>query len=76
MHAADDPLRTVEQELRFIARQAQSIEGGCGADLEAVDEINMSVEAALKALRAYGLTLRPSSGDTASGTERSGNALI
>jgi hypothetical protein len=67
MHAADSHLRTVEQELRFIARHSQTIQGGCGADFEAVDEINMAVAAALRALREYESGLKPSHGDDRGG---------
>jgi hypothetical protein len=67
MRVENGRLRTVEQELRFIARHSQTIEGGCGADLEAVDEINMAVEAALRALREHQLSLRPPQGDTSAG---------
>jgi hypothetical protein len=57
--AADNNLRIVEQELRFIGRHSNTIEGGCGADFEAMDEINMAVESALRALHEYQLSLQP-----------------
>ena len=53
----DKNLALIEQELRFIARHSKTIEGGCGADFEAVDEINMAVESALQALFEHRLSL-------------------
>jgi plasmid stability protein len=72
MHAEDSHLRTVEQELRFIARQSMTIEGGCMADLEAADEIRMAVESALKALREYQSSLQTQDGEKVNGPQVAG----
>ncbi len=56
-HPQDPNLSLIEQELRFIARHSQTIEGGCGADFEAIDEINLAVVSALHALEEFRQTL-------------------
>ena len=56
MNVEDDNLRIIEQELRFISRHSQTIEGRGESDFEAVDEICMAVISALRALD----DLRPS----------------
>ncbi len=56
-------LNIIEQELRFIARHSQTIEGSGGSDFEAVDEINMAVNSALRALHELKLSLQPASDD-------------
>ncbi|MBC7933536.1 MAG: hypothetical protein H7Z38_23495 [Rubrivivax sp.] len=59
MHAADKNLRIIDQELRFIARHSQAIEGAGSSDFETVDELNMAVGSALRALAEYRLSLEP-----------------
>jgi hypothetical protein len=49
----DKNLQTIEQELRFIPRESQQIEGSS----DTVDEINLSVVSALRALDEYRLSL-------------------
>jgi hypothetical protein len=51
----DKNLALIEQELRFIRRHVQ----GFDADFDRADEIGMSVESALRALREYELSLQP-----------------
>ena len=55
----DKTLNLIEHELRFIARHSQTIEGRGGSDFEAVDEICMAVNSALRALDELRLSLRP-----------------
>lgn len=56
MNAAEDKNPTlIENELRFIRRHVQSIDG----NFDAVDEIGMAVESALRALHEYNLSLQP-----------------
>ena len=58
MYAAEDKnLQIIEQELRFIARHSQTIEGNGGSDFEAVDEICRAVNSALRALDEHRLSL-------------------
>ena len=60
MYAAEDKnLQIIEQELRFIARHSQTIQGTGGSDFEAVDEICTTVYSALRALDEHKQTLRP-----------------
>jgi hypothetical protein len=63
----DKNLALIEQELLFIARHSRTIESGGGADFEAVDEIQMAVESALRALHEYQISLRPSNKDAPAG---------
>jgi hypothetical protein len=58
MQTEDKNLRTIAQELRFIGRHVQTIEGVGGPDFEAVDEIAMAVNSALRALNEYKLSLQ------------------
>jgi hypothetical protein len=55
MNVEDKNLSIVEQELRFIARHSQMIEGRGGSDFEAVDEIWLAVNSALRALDEHRL---------------------
>ena len=55
----DTNLELIERELKFIARQAQCIEGARREDFERVDEIGMAIESALRALEEYKLSLQP-----------------
>lgn len=57
MHAAEDKnLKLIESELRFISRHVQTVRAD---DFEAVDEIGMAVESALRALHEYKLSVQP-----------------
>jgi hypothetical protein len=55
MNVEDKNLRVIEQELRFIARHSQMIEGSGDSDFEAVDEIWLAVNSALRALDEHRL---------------------
>jgi hypothetical protein len=59
MNEQEAALKRVEAELRFIAREASSIEGNGGSDFEKVDEICIAVNAALDALFGLRLSLEP-----------------
>ncbi len=55
----DKNLNIIETELKFVARQAQLIEGSGSEDYETVDEIGMAIQSALRALTEYKLSLEP-----------------
>jgi hypothetical protein len=59
MRAEDNNLKLIESELKFISRHVQTIEGAGGSDFEAVDEICLAVNSALRALAEYKLSLQP-----------------
>jgi hypothetical protein len=63
----DTNLKLIETELRFIGRHVQTIEGAGGSDFEAVDEIGMAVESALRALAEYKLSIQPASEEIPAG---------
>jgi hypothetical protein len=65
--AGDKNLSIIETESKFIARQSQKIEGAGREDFEAVDEIGMAVESALRALEEYKLSLQPACEEIPSG---------
>lgn len=55
---ADKHLQILEQELRFIARHVQTIDG-TGADFDKADELAVVTNSALRALAEYNLSLQP-----------------
>lgn len=57
--AADKHLKSIEAELRFIARHIQQIEGNGSSDFEKVDELAMAVNAAKDALFELRLEMQP-----------------
>ena len=61
--ASDENLSLIEQELRFIARESQHIEGS----FDTVDEINLAVVSALRALDEYRLSLGNTGEEVADG---------
>ena len=63
----DKNLSLIETELKFIARQSQRIAGAGREDFEAVDEIGMAVESALRALEEYKLSQQPATGEMPEG---------
>lgn len=65
--ARDKHLQIMEHELRFISRHVQTIEGAGGSDFEAVDEICISINSALRALSEYRLSLHPANEDVPAG---------
>lgn len=56
-------LSLIEQKLRFIARESQQIEGS----FDTVDEINLAVISALRALDEYRLSLGNTGEEVADG---------
>jgi hypothetical protein len=64
--AEDKNLRTIEQELRFIARQSQQIVGS----YEVVDEINFAIVSALRELEEHRLSLQSACDEIATGVPR------
>lgn len=67
MMTADKNLRLLEQELKFIARHVQTIEGANSHDFETVDEIAMATNSALRALAEHNLSMQPAAEEIPAG---------